>query len=229
MTGGVGVAMAFEPGRGRTAVPVRSALAGSVIAVAALTAAAVFGASLVALVSTPRDYGQNWDAQLDLGFGGVPGALGAHVIAAERAVTGYASGNYGQLVIDGQIVPAIGLDQPPGAATDPRGGYLTMLAGRAPAAPDEIALGAQTMRAVHARVGQTIPVTVEQISAGLPSVRRDMRITGVAVLPAFGRGSFTPTGLGTGAVTTATLLSSPRCPTRPRCAPARPPPATASS
>ena len=43
--------MAFEPGRGRTAVPVRSALAGSVVAVAALTAAAVFGASLVALVT----------------------------------------------------------------------------------------------------------------------------------------------------------------------------------
>ena len=82
-----------------------------------------------------------------------------------------------------------------------------MLAGRAPAAPDEIALGAQTLRAIHARVGQTVPVTVEQVAADLPSVRRDMRITGVAVLPAFGRGTFTPTGLGTGAVTTATLLS----------------------
>ena len=206
VTGGVGVAMAFEPGHGRTAVPVRSALAGSVIAVAALTAAAVFGTSLVALVSTPHDYGQNWDAQLDLGFGGGPGAFGAKVIAAEHAVTGYASGNYGQLVIGGQIVPAIGLDQPPG------GGYLTMLAGRAPAAPDEIALGAQTLRAIHARVGQTIPVTVEQVAADLPSVRRDVRITGVAVLPAFGRGTFTPTGLGTGAVTTASLLSVPSAP-----------------
>jgi len=207
LTGGVGVAMAFEPGRGRTAVPVRSALAGSVIAVAALTAAAVFGTSLVALVSTPHDYGQNWDAQLDLEFGGVSGAFGARVITADRAVTGYASGNYGQLVIGGQIVPAIGLDQPAGAAVDPRGGYLTMLAGRPPAAPDEIALGAQTMRTIHAHVGQTIPVTVEQIAAGLPSVRRSMRVTGVAVLPAFGRGTFTPTGLGTGAVTTASLLS----------------------
>ncbi len=82
-----------------------------------------------------------------------------------------------------------------------------MLAGRAPAASDEIALGAQTMRAIHAHVGQTILVTVEQLAADLPSVRRDMRITGVAVLPAFGRGTFTPTGLGTGAVTTASLLS----------------------
>ena len=120
MTGGVGVAMAFEPGHGRTAVPVRSALAGSVIAVVALTAAAVFGTSLVALVSTPHDYGQNWDAQLDLEFGGAPGTFGARVISAEPAVTGYASGNYGQLVIGGQIVPAIGVDQPP-ARHDPAG------------------------------------------------------------------------------------------------------------
>src|SRR5580693_6352055 len=201
VTGGAGVAMAFEPGHGRTAVPVRSALAGSVIAVAALAAAAVFGASLVGLVSTPHDYGQNWDTQLDLEFGGAPGAIGARMVAAERAVTGYASGNYGQFVIDGQVVPAIGLDQPAG------GGYLTMLAGRAPAGPGEIALGAQTLRAIHARVGQTILVTVEQLATDLPSVRRDMRITGVAVLPAFGRGTFTPTGLGTGAVTTASLLS----------------------
>jgi ABC-type antimicrobial peptide transport system permease subunit len=202
VTGSVGVAMAFEPGHGRTAVPVRSALAGSVIAVAALTAAVVFGTSLVALVSTPHDYGQNWNAQLDGEFGGAPGALGARVIAAEPAVTGYASGNYGQLMIGGQIVPAIGLDQPPG------GGYLTMLAGRAPAGPDEIALGEQTLHAVHAQLGKTIPVDVEQIAAGIPAVHRDMRVVGVVVLPAFGRGTFTPTGLGTGAVTTASLLSA---------------------
>jgi hypothetical protein len=82
-----------------------------------------------------------------------------------------------------------------------------MLSGRAPVAPDEIALGAQTLRDIHAHVGQTIPVSVQQISADLPSVRRDMRITGVTVLPAFGRGAFTPTGLGAGAVTMASLLS----------------------
>ena len=82
VAGGVGVAMAFEPGHGRTAVPVRSALAASVIAVIALTAAAVFGTSLAALVSTPHDYGQNWDAQLDLEFGGAPGAVGARVISS---------------------------------------------------------------------------------------------------------------------------------------------------
>src|SRR5206468_2070490 len=44
--GSVGVRMAFEPGRGRTAVPVRSAVAGTIVAVAAVVAAVVFGTSL---------------------------------------------------------------------------------------------------------------------------------------------------------------------------------------
>ena len=61
--------MAFEPGHGRTAVPVRSALVGTTVAVAAVVAALVFGTSLIGLVSTPHRYGQNWDQELDLGFG----------------------------------------------------------------------------------------------------------------------------------------------------------------
>ena len=202
VTGGAGVAMAFEPGHGRTAVPVRSALAGSVIAVAALAAAAVFGASLIGLVSTPHDYGQNWVQEVDLNFGSTPLAAIAQVVKTIPAVTGYAAGNYGQLTIDGQIVPAIGLDQVRGS------GYLTLLAGRAPAAQDEIALGAQTLRAIGARLGQTIHVTVNQDLTGGPGPAHLMRIVGVAVLPAFSRGSFTPTGLGTGAVLPAAVLSS---------------------
>ena len=41
--------MAFEPGHGRTAVPVRSALVGMTVAAAAVVAAMVFGASFLAL------------------------------------------------------------------------------------------------------------------------------------------------------------------------------------
>ena len=100
VTGGAGVAMAFEPGHGRTAVPVRSALAGSVIAVAALAAATVFGASLVGLVSTPHDYGQNWQQEVDFGFGTASATQAAQVPEVMPAVSGYAAGNYGQLTID---------------------------------------------------------------------------------------------------------------------------------
>ena len=202
MTGGAGVAMAFEPGHGRTAVPVRSALAGSVVAVAALTAAAIFGASLIGLVSTPHDYGQNWQQEVDFGFGTASATQVAQVPKVMPAASGYAAGNYGQLTIDNRIVPAIGLDQVRGS------GYLTLLAGQAPTARDEIALGAQTLRAFGARLGQTVTVTVDQDITGGPGIPHRMHIVGVAVLPAFSRGSFAPTGLGTGAVLPAAVLSS---------------------
>ena len=202
VTGGAGVAMAFEPGHGRTAVPVRSALAGSVIAVAALAAAAVFGASLVGLVGTPHDYGQNWVQEVDFNFGSATGAQAGQMAQAIPSISGYAGGDYGQLTIDGVIVPAIGLDQVRGS------GYLTLLAGRAPAAPDEIALGEETLRAIGARLGQTVQVTVNQVSTGGPGITHSMRVVGVAVLPAFSRGGFSPTGLGTGAVLPASVLYS---------------------
>ena len=94
VTGGIGTRMAFEPGHGRTAVPVRSALAGTAIAVAAVVAAAVFGTSLVGLVSSPQQYGQNWDQQLNLGFESVPSSYAAQFAAATPDVTGYALGDY---------------------------------------------------------------------------------------------------------------------------------------
>jgi hypothetical protein len=201
VTGGAGVAMAFEPGHGRTAVPVRSALVGSVIAVAALAAAAVFGASLIGLVSTPHDYGQNWVQEVDFGFGSASGAQIAEAPKLIPAVSGYAAGNYGQFTIDGRIVPAIGFDQMLGT------GYLTLLAGHAPAAPDEIALGAQTLRAIGGHLGQTVTVTIDENVTGGPGRPQRMRIVGVVVLPAFSRGSFAPTDLGTGAVVPASVLS----------------------
>jgi len=92
--------MAFEPGHGRTAVPVRSALAGSAIAVAAVVAAAVFGTSLVGLVSSPRQYGQNWDQQLNLASR--PSLLLRRAVRRRAPdVTGYALGDIGHLSIGG--------------------------------------------------------------------------------------------------------------------------------
>ena len=195
VTGGLGVRMAFEPGRGRTAVPVRSALVGTTVAVAAVAAALVFGTSLIGLVSTPHRYGQNWSEDLNLQFGGVPAALAAKILSAEPAVTQWAGGNYGPLIIDGRVVAAIGIDPLHGR------GFLTILAGRAPSGPGEIALGTQTMRAIDRRLGQTVSVVA---NGGKP---RTMRIVGTAVLPAFSRGSFAATDLGIGAVVRASVLS----------------------
>lgn len=199
VTGGIGARMAFEPGHGRTAVPVRSALIGTTVAVAAVVAALVFGTSLIALVSTPHRYGQNWSQELNLGFGGFPARLGAKVLSAEPAVTGWAGGNYGQLSVSGKTVAAIGIDPVRGR------GFLTILAGRAPDAPGQIALGTQTMRAIHRQLGQTVPV-VDQMLNGT-AVRHTMRIVGVVVFASFSRGGFAATGLGNGAVVPASVLS----------------------
>jgi len=203
VAGSVGVRMAFEPGRGRTAVPVRSALAGTIVAVAAVVAAAVFGTSLIALVGTPHQYGQNWNQEFDLEFGAIPATLGAKLLSKDPSIIEYAAGNYGELTVGGTIVAAIGIDPVRG------GGYLTLLAGRPPTGPNEIALGAQTMRAIHRRLGQTVQVAVDLVSTPGPVVERTMRIVGVAVLPAFSRGGFASTDLGTGAVVSASVLSEP--------------------
>ena len=195
VTGSLGVRMAFEPGHGRTAVPVRSALAGTVVAVAAVIAAFVFGASLIHLVETPRLYGQDWQQQLDLQFGGMHGSLLDQILARQKSLASYADGDYGQVTIDGHIVPAIGVDPVHGR------GFVTMLAGHPPAGRGEIALGAQTLRALHAGPGQQITVLANGVS-------RPMRITGTAVFASFGRGGFEATDLGNGAVVTAPVLST---------------------
>ena len=156
MTGSVtstlGVRMAFEPGHGRSAVPVRSALAAATVAVGAVVAAAVFGASLITLISTPHRYGQNWTEELDLQFAGVPAALLGKVMA-QPGVRGYAAGDYGQLGIGGQAVPAVGVDPLHGRD------FLTLLAGHAPDGPGQLVLGERTLRAAGWHIGQVVPVT----------------------------------------------------------------------
>ena len=57
-----GVRMALEPGRGRTAVPVRSTLLAAIVGVAAVTATFTITESADHLLDTPRLYGHNWDA-----------------------------------------------------------------------------------------------------------------------------------------------------------------------
>jgi hypothetical protein len=202
--GNLGVRMAFEPGHGRTAVPVRSALVGTTVAVAAVVAAMVFGASFLALVGTPHLYGQNWPQELNLQAGAVPGAIGEKVLAQVKGLTEYAGGNYGEVSVaapasSGTVVPAIGLDQLRGR------GFLTLLAGRAPAGPREIALGPRTLRTLGLHVGQRVKV-------GVNGRTSQMRIVGSAVFAAFHVGGNTPTGLGTGAVVSASVLSQPSPP-----------------
>ncbi len=201
--GAIGVRMAFEPGHGRTAVPVRSALAAITVAVVAVTAAGVFGSSLIRLVDVPHRYGQNWNTELDLAFGAAPKSLLARLVSAQPGVTGYADGDYGEVTVKGQTVSAIGLTPAQGQ------GYLTLLAGHPPDGPGQIVLGARTLRSLHLRIGQTVRVTANAFGVVSRTVR-PMRIVGEAVFAELGRrGSFTGTDLGNGALVAPSLLSTP--------------------
>jgi hypothetical protein len=59
----LGIRHAFSRGRGTSAVPVRTGLAGAVAAVTALCAIAVFGASLSRLMTSPDLYGARLPAR----------------------------------------------------------------------------------------------------------------------------------------------------------------------
>ncbi|HTT51978.1 MAG TPA: FtsX-like permease family protein [Streptosporangiaceae bacterium] len=200
LTGGIGVRMALEPGHGRTAVPVRSALAGTAVAVAAVVGAAVFGASLLGLVAIPHRYGQNWTQSIDFEAPTTPRSLAAQLIATQPLVSGYALGNFGQIAVNRQVVPAIGVDPVHGQ------GFVTVLAGRRPAGPGEIALGQQTFRAAHAAIGQPVRASVNGRT-------RRLRVVGEVVLPAFTEGGSSATDLGQGALVGTSLLSTPYLPT----------------
>ena len=195
VTGSIGMPMALEPGRGRTAVPVRSALVGTIVAVASVVAAFVFGANLLGLVESPHEYGQNWTLELDLQVSGVPMQAAAPVLAAAHGLSGDAAGDYGQLTIDGRRVAAIGIDQLHGK------GFLTMLAGHPPAAPGQIVLGARTLARLHKQIGQTVRVG-----------RSRLKIVGSAVFASFSVAGGSATDLGSGAAVVATALSRPNPP-----------------
>ncbi|HLW16973.1 MAG TPA: FtsX-like permease family protein, partial [Actinomycetota bacterium] len=157
----VGMRLALEPGRGRTAVPVRTTIAGVVLAIAALTITLSFGASLRYLLDTPRLYGQTWDE--GVGWDNVSPKQFAQAIAAARAdpnVESAAPLSAGiPFLIDG--VPADGMVVPPEAET-----FLPPIeSGRGPRTADEIALGPKTLRRIHKNVGDEVSVSVVGVPA----------------------------------------------------------------
>jgi putative ABC transport system permease protein len=190
----VGISMALEPGRGQTAVPVRSAMLGASVAIGAVVVALVFGTSLSHLVSTPQLYGWSWDAIVDTSFG----SMARHQIASLGAVPGVAeiaAGHYGDVSIGGKTVPAIGIDPIKGRV------FPRLTEGRAPGKANEIVLGTKVASRLHAHVGDVLRVLVEQDPAP-----HSMRVVGIGVFPALGRGSFAPTSLGEGAAVSGAAM-----------------------
>src|SRR5205807_3493481 len=179
-----GVRLALDPGRGRSAVPVRSTVIGAALGVGALAGALVFNGSLSHLLETPRLYGVAWDARITTtGQGGVADVAAA--VQRDPEVRDLAIGYVGVgLQIRSERVDAIVL-QPLAGSFEPR-----VLERRLPLGPDEALLGTRTLSRVHAGVGDRVPVA----ALGVPG-NVSLRVVGRGIMPSTSDAS----GLGTGA------------------------------
>src|SRR5690348_13550092 len=182
----MGIRLALHRGAGRTAVPVRSAVASAAVGVAALSAAIVFAASLSHLLASPALYGVTWHAAVANNSGTGPGPVVA-AVRHDRQVAAWATFSAGAPLRAGRTgFEAIVLEMPRGAS------FVPVVTGRLPRTSREIALGMRTLRLLHARVGATIQVSLSEYPV------RPMTIVGATVLPALSD----TVGLGTGAALT---------------------------
>jgi hypothetical protein len=167
----VGVRMALEPGRGATAVPVRTTLVSAAVAVAVLVGTLSFGASLHRLADTPVLQGWNWDVSVgnphsdDVAETAIPALDRNPDVAAFSAVAGSVEAR-----VDRRSTALLGMDTVKGSVLPP------FLEGNAPHAPDEIALASKDFDRVHATIGGQVSVSTQGQEP------RRMRVVGRMVL-----------------------------------------------
>lgn len=147
-----GVRGALQPGAGRRSVPVRSALVAGTAGVAGVVAAVVFGASLGRLTESPPRYGFNFDAAVGVGdeLTDEEALASANRVLREPLVDSAFLARINNVRIEGREQLAF--------ATTPVKGDLgfSVIAGRAATGPGEVTLGARTMRALDARIGDAL-------------------------------------------------------------------------
>lgn len=194
-TAAVGTGFALDPGRGAGAVPSRPAIGAVLTAVVGLLMAAVVLTSFDGLVSNPGRFGVGWDIQVGVFQTPDQPEAAAATLAEDPDVAGFAGFRIGGLVIDGRDVQAMALFAP-----TKREVPVEVLAGRTPATPDEIGLGAATMRELGLSVGDRVEV------GGGEGPAATMRVVGKVVVPAGGVDY--ELGPGRGALVTSEVLAT---------------------
>jgi hypothetical protein len=167
------VRLAFTPGAGRTAVPVRTTLVATVVAMAAVAGALTFGSSLTHLLDTPRLYGWNWDATTS---GSISDLHDKVLPALERddRVSDVTLTAAGISLTLRDVRADVLLVLPEKGDLEP-----VVLEGRAPRRAGEVLVGSVTLRKLGARVGDVVPAVV----TGLSPEARPLRLVGRGVLP----------------------------------------------
>ena len=154
-------------------VPVRTAFVGTCLSIAALTAALVFASSLRHLVKEPRLFGYSWDAAVIAD----PGSLDAladslpHDLVADT----WKGRVFASVRVEGLLLGAFANEGPP----------PSIITGRSPEGPDEVALDPKTLDRLHKGLNDAVSVTGtpgEDAETSAPMSRR-MRIVGSFAVP----------------------------------------------
>jgi hypothetical protein len=203
----IGVRNALERGRGRTSVPVVTALIATVLAVGALVASSIFGASLSNLLATPRLYGANWQIDLE----SVSSTKLHDIVATYKnnpVVTRLTYGGEGKFVdVDGVPVQTIYVHVVKGPMV------YSLVSGHYPRGDNEMDLGQTSLHQVGVHIGSKVAVSVVALNGAKGS--STMRVVGTIVIPPIvGIG-----GLGDGALMTVQAIERLACSTGPASKP----------
>jgi hypothetical protein len=199
----VGTRHALERGRGRASVPVATALFGTIVAVAALAATAVFGASLSNLLDTPRLYGLSW--QVDLG--GLYYSQASGVVKSLLHDPSVTRVTYG---INGKFIDVNGASVQATLVLVGKGPMVfSLIDGRYPRRDGELALGTQTLAAAKAHIGSRVSVAV--IGPTGRSRTSEFTVTGTIAFPP----NLSQGGLGDGAIVPLHAAAASICPAAP--------------
>lgn len=165
----IGSRLAVEPGQGRRAVPVRSALVGAVVGVLGVVACLTFRAGLSDTVADPARSGVVWDFTVAAEGSVAKGDVAT--IAKDEGVAASLDAQWSRAVnINGRPTPTFGTKAVKGNLD------LVVLAGHAPRGLHELAIAPTTMQELGLHLGDTVTVG--------PGAGRRMQIVGKALLPA---------------------------------------------
>jgi ABC-type lipoprotein release transport system permease subunit len=195
-----GLRFTFERADATRATTPRAVMVGGAIAIAALVAAATFGASLHTLVDEPHLYGWNWDVAITFGDGYDNFALAKArpILDGDSHIEGWSGVNFGAASLSGaghrsrRDVSLLGMNVQ--SAVSP-----PILQGRMLRTPQEIVLGPATAAQLGVGVGDDVTLTGE-------SAPTRMHVVGIATFPTIGQAHAAHTSLGVGAIVVPTAV-----------------------
>lgn len=172
----VGARFALERSRGPMAVPVRSALSGAVAGVLGVVAAFTFSAGVTEAAANPGRFGQTWQLETWMGFGGAefaPAGL-LETVARDPDVTAVNDWR-GAVASDSRDREPVILYsyRPVGRPIE-----VVLSAGRMPSTAAEVVLAPESAATLGVHVGNAVTLT------GTTGTARTMAVSGIGFVPA---------------------------------------------